>query len=356
MLIDVHAHVVLPKFCNLDPHWGPNWEEGSDGELRLRVGHWLLTLGIPEQKAAVRRGEKFGIEGMMKSWGNPAGRLKNMDAAKQDAQIVSIPAHCYMYWTDPAYSIRFAQAANDALAEYCAGGNDRLYFWGHAPLNVPGEAVKEIRRAAALGARGLSAGASNIAGMELDSEALYPIWETLCDLDLPLFVHGYNQSITWGDQANTDRYETTTILGMNYDEAKAFWYLIAGGVLDRFPNLKVYITHAGGLVPYQLGRLEQTIQNLDHTLNQKPLREYMRNFWFDPQIHERAMRQAMVDIIGADRVVYGTNFNGSDAIRFDMTADLTLSDADRNKIRYENAIELCRLDKARIERAVARNG
>ncbi|HEY2659728.1 MAG TPA: amidohydrolase family protein [Caulobacteraceae bacterium] len=352
MLIDLHAHAPLPKYYNQHPHWGPFFEKGDDGDIRLRVGEWVLTLGSPERRAAVKRGEVLSVEKYFATWADPRNRLNNMDAAGQDAQVLSVPSHCYMYWTEPEFAVPYASSVNDALAEYCAGGDGRLYFWAHAPLNVPAAACKEIRRAVKdLGAVGLSCGGSNFGGLEFDSPELYPVWETMCDLDLPIFVHGYNQSVTWGPKANEDRYETTAIVGMNYDETKCFWYLVCGGVLDRFPNLKVYITHAGGFVPYQFGRLEQTIQNLDTVHNKKPLRAYLKNFWFDPELHELPMRQALVEMIGADQLVYGTNFGGSDAIRFDMTEGLKISEADMRKIRYENAIKLLHLDPAKIGRA-----
>ena len=57
------------------------------------------------------------------------------------------------------------------------------------------------------------------------------IFTALCDLDLPMFIHGYNQSVTWGRKANDDRYETTAIVGMQYDETRCFWNLVCGGVL-----------------------------------------------------------------------------------------------------------------------------
>jgi predicted TIM-barrel fold metal-dependent hydrolase len=203
-----------------------------------------------------------------------------------------------------------------------------------------------------LGAKGVSAGGSNFGGLEFDDEAMYPVYETMCDLDVPFFIHGYNQSVTWGKKANEDRYETSAIVGMNYDESKCFWYMTVGGVLDKFPKLQVYITHAGGFVPYQLGRLAATQPNLDHYKNKRPLPDYINtNFWFDPEIHELPLRQAMVDMIGADRLLYGTNFGGSDAIRFDMTADLKLSNEDKDKIRYKNACKLLRLDPAKLGRA-----
>lgn len=354
MLIDLHAHAPHPGYYNQHPHWGPFFEKGDDGDIRLRVGHWILTLGSPERKAAVRSGNAPSLEDYMASWSDPKSRLARMDAANQDVQVVSVPSHCYMYWAEPEFSVPFARKVNDVLAEYCAGGENRLFAWAHAPLETPEEAAKEIRRACGeLGAKGLSAGGANFGGMEFDDPRLDVVWRALCDLDLPMFIHGYNQSVTWGERANDDKYETTAIVGMQYDETRAFWYLINGGVFDRFPDLKVYITHGGGYVPFQLGRLNQCNKNLDHVLNRKGLLDYLPNFYFDVELHEAPMRQAVIDIIGADRMVYGSNFGGSDAVRHDLTDGLRLSAEDLNKIRYENAIKLLHLDPARLGRAKA---
>jgi predicted TIM-barrel fold metal-dependent hydrolase len=349
MLIDLHAHAPLPGYYNQHPHWGPFFEKHDDGHIRLRVGDWILTLGSPERRAQVKAGVQLDLQEFMGKWDNPAGRLAGMDALGQNAQVLSVPSHCYMYWAEPEFANPYSAKVNDTLAEHCAKAPDRLFMWATAALQDPVNAAKEIRRACTqLGAKGLSAGGSNFGGMEFDDPRMDPIWEALCDLDLPMFVHGYNQSVTWGKDANTDKYETTAIVGMNYDETKCFWYLICGGVLDRFPNLKIYITHAGGFVPYQLGRLEQTIQNLDVVHNKKPMHAYLKNFWFDPELHELPMRQALVDVIGADRLVYGTNFGGSDAIRTDLTDGLKLSREDLEKIRWKNACELLHIDPAKL--------
>jgi predicted TIM-barrel fold metal-dependent hydrolase len=349
MLIDLHAHAPLPGYYNQHPFWGPFFERHPDGDVKLRVGHWVLRLGSPERKAAVAAGNGPSVEDYMARWADPKNRLNGMDAAGQNAQVLSVPSHCYMYWADPEFSVRFATKVNDILADYCSAAPDRLMFWAHAPLNAPHDAAKEIRRACTeLGAKGLVAGGANFGGLEADSPQLDVVWKTMCDLDLPIFIHGYNQSVTWGMQADHDKYETTAIVGMNYDETRFFWYLINGGVLDRFPDLKVYITHGGGYIPYQLGRLAQTNRNLDVKFNKKPVEEYLKNFWFDVELHEVPMRQALVDIIGADRVLYGSNFGGSDAVRHDLTDGLRLSDDDLQKIRWKNACELLHLDPAKL--------
>jgi predicted TIM-barrel fold metal-dependent hydrolase len=352
MLIDLHAHAPLPGYYNQHPHWGPFFEKHPDGDVKLRVGDWILTLGSPERKALVKAGKAPSLEEYFAGWANAENRLAKMDAAGQDAQVVSVPSHCYMYWAEEEFAIPYARKVNDVTREYCDQQPDRLFGWCTAPLQNPVAAAAEIRRACTeLDMKGLVAGGANFGGLEFDDPAMDPVWEALCDVDLPMFVHGYNQSVTWGDKANTDRYETTAIVGMQYDETKCFWYMVNGGVFDRFPNLKVYITHGGGYVPYQLGRLNATNRNLDTFHNKKPLIDYLPNFYFDLELHEPVMRQAVLELIGADRLLYGSNFGGSDAVRHDLTDGLTMSDEDLQKIRWKNAVDLLRLDVNKMGRA-----
>jgi predicted TIM-barrel fold metal-dependent hydrolase len=352
MLIDLHAHAPHPGFYNLHPHWGPFFETGEDGNVRLRVGHWVLTLGSPEVRALAKIGKAPKAEEYLEAGRTPAVRLAQMDAAGQDVQVVSVPSHCYMYWADQDFTPMFARNANDALAEYCSQSGGRIFAWAQAPMEQPELAAEELRRAVTkLGAVGLGTGGSYINGREFDDPAFDAVWRTMCDLDVPMFVHGYNESVTWGERANEDRFETTSIVGMNYAETRCFWYMTNGGVFDRFPDLKVYITHGGGFVPYQLGRLNQTNPHLDVSYNKKPLIDYIGNFWFDLELHELPMRQALLEVIGADRLLYGTNFNGSDFVRHDLTDGLRISDADLQKIRSQNAIELLHLDPVKLGRA-----
>lgn len=346
MLIDLHAHLPHPDLLDRHPHWGPTYINTPDGDIALRIGKWVLNLGIPERKAALKAGTADPIEATFAKRRDPSVRIAQMDALKQDVQVLSLPSHYGMYWAEPEFSIPYASHVNDVIASYCSAYSDRLFFWAHAPINEPAAAVKEIDRAVReLGAVGLGMGGANFGGLEFDDVELDPLWAKLCDLDVPIFVHGYNQSVTWGDKADTERYEVTSIVGMMYDEVRCFWNLICGGVLDRFPDLKVYITHGGGYVPYQLGRLEMTNRVLGDVRNKKPLREYMSNFWFDPLVHEIPMRRAIVDVIGVERLLYGTNFGGSDGIREDLTEGLGLSEIDREAIRSGNAMKLLRLPK-----------
>ena len=345
-LIDLHAHNITPAMYNQHPHWGPFWEVDEEGDMHIRVGDWLLSLSTIERRAAIARGDTFlPADEDLKQRSDPAVRLGEMDARGIDVCVVSLPSHLDMYHTDPEFAVPYARTVNDANADYCTAAPDRLYFWGHAPLQDPKAAVKEIERAVTqLGAKGMGSGGANFGGLEFDSPELYPVWEKLCELDVPIFVHGYNQSLTWGAAAADERYEITSIVGMCYDEARCFWNLVCGGVLDQFPDLQVYITHGGGYVPYQLGRFEATNEVLTDALNKKGPREYIStNFWFDPLIHDLPMRKAVIDVIGVDRLLYGDNFGGSDGIRTDLTEGMGLAEADRDKIRSGNAKKLLKI-------------
>jgi predicted TIM-barrel fold metal-dependent hydrolase len=349
LLIDLHAHLAHPDFLDQHPHWGPTYVVNDDGDITLTIGKWELHLGIPERRNALKSGALDSLNATFARRRDPALRVANMDAVGQDAQVVSLPLHQVMYWTDDEFAIRYARHVNDVMTEFCSAFPKRLYHWAHVPLQNPKAAAAELHRAVAQGAVGMSMGGANFGGMEAGDEDLDEIWRACCDLDVPIFVHGYNQSAAWGDKADTERFEVTSIVGMMGDETACFWNMICGGVLDRFPNLKVYITHAGGFVPYHLGRLEITNTVLRNKRNVKPLREYLPNFWFDLLTHAPSMRRAICDVIGPDQLVYGTNFGGSDGIREDLTDGLDISTEDREKIRSGNALKLLRITPDRAQ-------
>jgi aminocarboxymuconate-semialdehyde decarboxylase len=332
LLIDLHVHQLSAAMLNQDPRWGPFWENGA-----LRVGGW--TLG----NRAYLPSEFEGIYEMMFS---PEARRAAMDDCGIDQFIFSLPFHLVMYHTDPVFAERFARVVNDEFGAYCAIDPTRFGFWAHVPLQDPVAAAQELERAVVeLGAKGMSMGAANFGGIEVDDEAMYPVWEKVSELGVPVFVHGYNQSVNqpedWDGEVVIDRYDTSSILGMNSDEALFYWYITCGGVLDAFPDMKIVITHGGGFIPFQLRRFQETNKTMaKDSKNKQELSAYNSNFFFDLDIHSPFMRRAIVQEVGVEQVVYGDNFGGSDSHSGDLTEDMELSDADREKIRSGNVLKL----------------
>lgn len=330
MLIDMHAHLVTPGMLKRHDFWGPFMKAQG-----FTVGHF--SLGTKQKKPATTddQAEANLLEKM-----THASRRQLMAARGVDRLVVGVPSHAFMYWAGE-FGTEYARICNDEMAAYCAQDPEHFDYWAHANLADPAGAVKEIDRAVRqLGARGVCVGGTNFNGIQTYDEKLFPVWEKIAELDVPIMVHGFNQSIYLGDQHHQDKFETTSIVGDCVDETLFFWYLICGGALDAFPTLKTYISHAGGMAVFQLGRLNELNQAMaPDSRNQRPVMDYLRNFWFDLDVHHPALRRAVVEVVGTDQLVYGTNFGGA-YDHGDLTEGLGLPDAERDKIRSGNALRL----------------
>lgn len=332
MLIDVHSHQFTPGMLNRDAFWGPAFEREG-----LRVGHWTLKTSRPKPES-----DEAALAAVLEHLALDH-RIAHMDKEGVDRLILSTPSHAFMYWAGD-FGDEYARICNDELAAFCAQAPDRFSFWAHANLARPETAAKELRRAIKdLGAKGLAIGGANFGGIEAHDERLFPIWEVLTEFDLPVQVHGYNESIWWGEKHTEDLFDTTSIVGDCVYETLYFWYLINGGVLDVFPTLKSHICHAGGMTLFQLGRLNDLNEFMaTDRRNKRSLIEYMGNFYFDLDVHAHSLRRAIVDLVGVDNLLYGSNFGGGYA-NGNQTADIGLSAADQEKIRSGNALELFKL-------------
>jgi aminocarboxymuconate-semialdehyde decarboxylase len=325
-MIDLHCHTITPGMFDRHPHWGPWWENGT-----MKIGNWYL--GAKKERGA-------NLEDAIKRVRvSHEGLLGQMEERGISKLVLSQPAHMYMYWTGE-FGTEYARIVNDELAAFCAARPDKFDWWALVPLGDPDAAPAELERAVTqLGAVGMMMGGTNLGGHELYDECYEPLWETLVELDVPSFVHGYNQSVAH-DQSE-DKFDLTSVLGMPYDETAGMWNLICGGVLDRYPELRFYVTHAGGFFPYHLGRFEQTNKTMaPDAVNERPVADYLVNFYFDPDVHDPIMRRALVEQIGVDRFVYGDNLGGADNFHGDLTDGIGLSDEDRESIRTGNALRL----------------
>lgn len=335
MLIDIHAHLITPGMLNRHEFWGPFMRAKG-----FTVGHFSLGTRQPKKASTDAEAEANLLARM-----THAARRQTMAERGVDQLVVSAPSHAFMYWAGD-FGNEYARICNDEISAFCAGDPAHFAFWAHANLADPKEAAREIERAVTqLGAKGVCVGGANFNGLQAYSEALFPVWETLTRLDVPVMVHGYNQSVWLGERHHEDRFETSSIVGDCVDETLFLWYLICGGALDTFPALKTYINHAGGMAVFQLGRLAELNRSMaPDARNQRPFMDYLPNFWFDLDVHHPALRRAVVEVVGVDRCVVGTNFGGA-YDNGDLTAGLGLSDGDREKIRSGNAIELLKLER-----------
>lgn len=317
--INAHSHVIPLETMGKAGKYGPELIDAPDGALVLRVGDY---------RSRPQRGHSLVLDERLS---DPKARVDYMDAQRIDKMIVMISPLFYLYWAEADIGIEFSRIQNDALAKFCAYSPQRLYFVATLPLQDMNAAEKELDRSVKeLGAKGISIGTDSLAGHELDDESLWPLFEKMEKYDLPVFLHPYPLPL---QTKQSDKYNLSWIAGYVHQETAGFCNLVFGGVLDRFPKLKVYLSHGGGAVPYQWGRLEYAATRMPDVKSKRPLKEYLGNFYFDLLIHDIAARRYLVEFAGSDHLIVGDNYPGWDALNgFELVDELNLPAQDAGKI------------------------
>lgn len=172
-------------------------------------------------------------------------QLRDMAEAGVDVSVLS----CLLGWTA---TLEECQLINDDLASVQSKYSGRFIGLAQAPVLEGKQALDEIDRSIReLGLKGVTI-TSQINGISLDSPKLYGLYEKVSELDVPIFVHPALAPI--GYDLLQD-YDLPRVLGREVDLTVATTRLIAGGILDRFPDLKLVIAHFGGGVAAVKDRL-----------------------------------------------------------------------------------------------------
>jgi aminocarboxymuconate-semialdehyde decarboxylase len=257
-------------------------------------------------------------------------RVAEMDKAKVDIQAISL-CPPMVYWADAELGIKLARLYNDELA--ASLHPDRMVGLATLPLQDVEASVSELERAVTrLGMRGVAIG-SNVQGKDLDHPDFVPFFEKAQALRAMIFIHPI-------DVIGVERIRSYYLhngLGNPFDTAVAAARLAMGGILDRFPKLQICLAHGGGALPYLVGRLDRVakVRAEAHGKAKRRPSAYLRRFHYDTITHSELALRYLVDLVGSDRVVIGTDY------RFDMGC--------LDPVRTLKAIkDLPRLDKASI--------
>ena len=323
MIIDSHAHVVAP-----DGLYAYRANLMADG------GYFLGKPKISDDALAQCA----------------QSNVDTMDGVGTDVQLLSPRPYYQGHSMKPARLVdAWIAANNDVIARTVELHPTRFAGVAGLPI-VPDEPVErafpELRRAIdELGFVGVSVNPDPHEGTghapALGDEYWYPLFEQLVDLDVPMHVHSagcYSQRETYSEHFITE--ESIAILSM-----------IRGEVFDRFPSLKVMISHGGGSVPYQLGRWQA--EHLHPLLNGGPdaprFEDKLRHFYFDTVLHYPPALELLLKTVGPERVLFGTERPGSGSatnpdtgLAFDDLKPVIegfgfLSDAERRSIFEDNA-------------------
>ncbi len=265
------------------------------------------------------------------SW-DPATRLAEYDKADVQVQVVSTVPVMFSYWAKPEHTHDLAKLLNDHIASVVADAPRRFVGLGTLPMQDTGRSIVELERCKSLGFPGVQIG-SHVEGRNLDHDALFPIFEAAADLDQCIFVHPWD--MLGGERLS--QYWMPWLVGMPTETTVAIASLIFGGVFERLPALRVAFAHGGGSFPGTFGRLVHGFEcrpDLVAVKNKRHPREYLGKFWLDSLVHDPAMLEHIIAMVGAERVAIGSDypFPLGETTPGELVASLQVSDTVREQL------------------------
>jgi aminocarboxymuconate-semialdehyde decarboxylase len=288
-VVDMHNHFIAPEII----------------EFLAREGKHFAT------RIVERDGRRFFLiqEKAMRPIDGPISdaraRIADMEREGIAAQAVSCVPFMMYPDVDGGRALAIAQVNNDAMV--ALGTGDRAHFvpLASVPMQDPVAAAKELERAAKLGLRGVEI-PPKVVERQLDEPDFEIFWEVAEALQMVVCIHPFEAAPT----AALARYFLGNLVGNLYDTGLAAALLIYGGVLERHPNLRIVLYHAGGALPALVGRLDMGYRLVPECRNAipRPPSSYASQFYFDIIAHNRTMLRHLLETYGADRFVVGTDY------------------------------------------------
>ena len=236
-------------------------------------------------------------------------RFARMDEMGVDLHLVS-PMTSFTTWAGGAADVEHAREINQSTADCVAAADRRFAGMATLALGEPEKAPDELKRA--LDEHGFAGAFTGTYGGDrpLDDPSFEPIWEELGRLEIPVFMHPMSPEPT----PRWDEYTLTTAINWPNETALAASRLIFAGTLERNPGLKLILSHGGGTLPFLRGRLDLAYNapkyenNPDCRANiSKPPSQYLNQLYFDTAVASAESLHFLIDLVGAERVVFGTD-------------------------------------------------
>jgi predicted TIM-barrel fold metal-dependent hydrolase len=246
--------------------------------------------------------------------GRPMGRdyyeldakLAFMDALGIDRSVVSLGNP----WLDPFPTNAgdaAALAINEIMSGYENATNGRVVALGVLPTSSADAAAQMVEKIAGWkGLHGIVSG-PKIAGLDLDSPELDVFWQSAARCDTPILIHPENGIAA--EYLKGFRHTLHVGLGFPLETTIAVTRLVFGGVLERFPDLRIVLAHGGGALPYLSGRLDAAWKSDPQVRNglPKPPSFYLKLLYYDALVYHSPALTAAVEFAGASHLMFGTD-------------------------------------------------
>ena len=361
-IIDADGHIVEPRALwqeYIDPAFRDRVpqiakdEEGIDrvkveGRIMPRSPLMIAAMCVPGGLSSPERARSLSWDDLRPGSFDPHARLKDMDDEGVDVSILYASLGlAYGGMRDPQLAAAACRAYNNWMADFCSVASDRLYNVAPVPLVDVDEAIKEMRRVVKEhGVKSVAIRPNPYNDRRLSDPAYDLFWATAQDLDCTVAVH----SAVSGElpTAGFDRYPDffrRMIVAHPLEQEMASMDIVCGGVLEKYPRLRVaFLEAGGGWIGYWLHRLDEFAEKIGHmmpAMKLKPSEYFKRQCFVSCEPDDVALKT--VETLGLEDVLIWA----SDYPHFDCTfpgvveelyeSCVELSEDVQDKIKGENA-------------------
>jgi aminocarboxymuconate-semialdehyde decarboxylase len=322
MIIDTHAHIIVAEIlrdARPEQEWRP----------RVMWGHG---------KQFVEYGTKR-IGSAIREFVSPEKILNEIKRSGVDAVLLCPWVSLVRYDAEPEESLDACQIQNDALSSLVKKYPQRIAALGMIPLQDVALAIKELERLMKSGLKGVEIG-THVNGIYPGDISFHPFWEACEALGAFVFIH----PVEGGGRAELRDYYMWNVIGNPMETAVAAGHLILSGVVEAYPRLKILLAHGGGALPVLHGRLDRGFKQrpeINKVISRPPI-EYLKQFYFDTITHDPVVLKSLVDLVGADHVLLGSDYpfdmGNENPVELVRAADLGTEN--EKKILGENASQL----------------
>ena len=290
--IDIHAHISPEGFVQAFRNGG-TW-------------HGMEAGAVPNMLYNPRT-----------TW-TPEERIADMNSLGVDVQILSTNAFFYSYDKDAAVVAAMARECNDYVARLAKDRPDRFSGFATLPMQDVAASVAELERSMSMGLKGAMIG-DHVNGKTFDDPKFMPLWKSAESSGAVFLIHQGGDTIV---SPRSNRYHLPNTIGNLADRAVTFASFVFGGVMDACPDLRVCLCHGGGYACYGIGRMDRgwQVRREARVHISQPPSKYLDKFYYDCLTHSEEALRYLIDSVGIDRVVFGTDWP------FDMATDWPVSD------------------------------
>ena len=314
-------------------HW---WPRSIFERLCRRKGYPRAEPNSRGGYDYLRRAESGAHLNSWAEWFDLDRQLEHMDGLGHQVDVVCSIGPFSVAFSDmpPEEGRDLALMWNEEMAGAQRKYPGRVWASAAVPLTDTRGAIDVLDHAVGeLGLMGANLPGSVGSDPRIDAERLEPFYQRVEELGIPLFLHPTD--VIFQDMLEGYNGALHLSLGRVIEVSVAATRLVLSGVMERHPGLKVVLSHTGGALPYQSGRMDKNTKAADLP---RPASAYLKRMFTDTvSPHAAGMKFAM-DYYGIDHVMYGTDYPCWDpATALALLDDVALSEQDRQKLFSANA-------------------